>query len=145
MPRSLVLLAAAAVFATAGANAQDYSTTPTARSAALTSVQSGQPARGSAMNAGMTPSTAIDLRSVSNPDQTLTNLTVYAHGVDIGHVAQVRMDFDGKPERVQIAFNSGMAPVWMNARELRYDAEKRQITADMSASAMQNMSARRIR
>jgi hypothetical protein len=146
MTRGVLVFAATTLVFAAGANAQTYSRMPNAGAPAATPApqQSSQATPARAIDASISAS-SVDLASVPDPLQTLTNLTVYARGVDIGHVARVSLDSSGRPDRVLIAFNSDTAPAWVGAGDVRYDPQKRQITTSMSPGSMQNLSAMRIR
>ncbi|MBV9330068.1 MAG: hypothetical protein JOZ55_00785 [Alphaproteobacteria bacterium] len=86
----------------------------------------------------------VELSAVADPVRTLVHLTVYARGVDIGHIA--RLGFDGgRVARVLIAFNSDRAPVWIDAERVRFDPEKRLIVTALDARTLQELGATRMR
>src|SRR5580704_2180378 len=111
MTRSILVLSAAFALACGAANAGE----------------TGAPVQ--VAQADMDAAIGVDLATVPDPAHDLTNLTVYAHGTDVGHIAQVDVGRDGHARRLQIVFNRGLAPIWVGADELRYDPQHRLITA----------------
>jgi len=144
MSRVILLLATAVVFA-ADASAQTYpgpsNTNPTARS--QSQAVPSAPAR--AMNASVSPAAVVELSAVAELERALTNLTVYARGVDVGHVSRVSLDSAGKPDRLEISFNNDNPRAWIRAEDLRYDREKRQILTDLPVGVMQKIGSMRLK
>jgi hypothetical protein len=72
----------------------------------------------------------VALGAVRDPERTLTNLTLYANGRDVGHIRSVQLDPLGTPARVEIAFNDGESAAWVDANAIAYDAaHRRAVTA----------------
>lgn len=131
MSRALAIVAAA-LLTSAGAYAQN-------------DVNTGI-SDGSGQRADVAPadtSAAVDLAQVQDPVRTLVHLTVYARGVDVGHVARLAFD-GGRVSRVMIAFNSDRAPLWIDASRVRFDAEKRQIVTPLDVRTIQELGATRV-
>jgi hypothetical protein len=128
MTRKTLMMTAAALLATGVAHAQvpAVSGDSPAANTPPANDQSYMPAPGS----------SLELADVPRPEHTLINLTIYARGMDIGHVGALKTDTMGRPVRVQVVFNSGRAPVWVDANEVRYDGVKHQITTDLDAQAI---------
>ena len=75
---------------------------------------------------------AVELVSVPDPKRALANLPVYSRGIDIGRVLRVNLDIAAAPSKIEIAFNSGRAPVWVDATHMRYDPNTKRIVTTAS-------------
>ena len=128
----VLLMAAAALLVSGGALAQTYAPPPVQGS------NKSPPAIIDASGRGQ------DLSWVSDPNRTLTHLTVYSRGVDIGHIGKLVLDSAGRPVRVRIAFNSGAPPVWIDAAMVRYDPEKKLITTQASVAEIEQLAHTRV-
>lgn len=134
MSRLSLVLVAAAMTAVAPASAENGVPPPgTAESPANTALPS--PISPVAETRDLNPN-AVDLATVPDPLRALTNLTVYSRGVDIGRILNVELDVTGAPSRVEIGFNSGRAPAWIDATHVRYDPNARKIVTTMDVNAM---------
>jgi hypothetical protein len=145
MSRVILLLATAMIFA-ANAGAQTYPGPSNANPAPAPAAQSQAAPSPSAhaMNASISPA-AVELSAVAEPERALTNLTVYARGVDVGHISRVSLDSAGKVDRVEVSFNNDMPRAWIHADDLRYDPAKRQIVTALSVGVMQKISSMRLK
>ncbi len=85
------------------------------------------------------------LSDVRDPEQTLTNLTVYSRGRDVGHIRSVEVGQAGLPQRVEIAFNDGASAAWVSADALRYDGEHRLATTTLDPGEMKALEHTRLR
>jgi len=85
----------------------------------------------------------VGLSAVRNPGRTLTNLTVYSRGRDIGHIKTVATDGEGVPRRVLIAFNDGVSTAWVDAAAIDYDAGHRLAVTALDPGEIKAMAATR--
>jgi hypothetical protein len=85
----------------------------------------------------------VGLAAVRDPGRTLTNLTVYSRGRNIGHISHVALDSGGVPRRVQIAFNDGASAAWIDVAAIDYDATHRLATTGLDLGEMKALEATR--
>jgi hypothetical protein len=128
---------AAGAFAESGSDWTSHTRVERAGAAELTGAL--DPADGRGETAGGT----IGLSEVSAPERTLTNLTVYSHGVDIGHIKSVIVGEGGRVELVEIALNDGSAPAWLDATTVQYDSVHRLATTGMNSGDLKALAAKR--
>jgi hypothetical protein len=84
----------------------------------------------------------VGLSAVRDPARTLTNLTVYSRGRDIGHIKTVAIDGEGVPRHVEIAFNDGASTAWVDAAAIDYDAAHKLATTALDPGEIKALATR---